>query len=483
VVSFHTDVKKQKPSPPPLRILSLRISSPQSNQPICRDFQNGRCFRTSCRFHHGALSDPTSPAICPPVAGAPFAPPLFPPAHLDALRRAARHHRQHLGVGASPYDAALAAAAAAGVDPTNPGAAAAFIPGAAAAYGTGPGPGGAAGGWIAGDAALQAAAAALVAGSRGDPGSMATLGDPGNVLAVLQAQMHHQAMRVAASMGGGVGGEAPQNGAAASNAAAAAAQRASPHASQQSGPGAVASAGAPPFGGDPDPSVLSSSLLSRDLRDQKEARWGPAHSGGGQSSGVSTYASGHHAQSGGGGVQSGGQHHAPSYLAGGGAFEGRTGGLSSLVSGGGSLGSSGVWSAAGGVGGELSPREPQSRRASLNDAPLSRVSLDASAGFGGGLWGDGFGGSGLGLAAASQSRRISLNGSPAGSRTSLDASHAQAAVVDASVVAPSGSSTTAPQGGERGGGGGGTGGGGVHRSSPLGIPGGGHAAANAYSLF
>jgi hypothetical protein len=247
----------------------------------------------------------------------------------------------------------------------------------------------------------------------------------------------------------------------------------------------VASAGAPPFGGGPDPSVLSSSLLSRDLRDQKEARWGPAQSGGGQSSGVSTYtyASGHHAQSGGGG-QSGG-HHAPSYLAGGGAFEGRTGGLSSLVSGGGSLGSSGVWSAAGGVGGELSPREPQSRRASLNDAPLSRVSLDASAGFGGGLWGDGFGGgSGLGLAAASQSqsRRLSGNGSPAGSRTSLDASHAQGAV-DAFVVAPSGSSTTAPQGGERGGGGGGTGGGGVHRSSPLGIPGGGQAAANAYSLF
>ena len=153
------------------------------------------------------------------------------------------------------------------------------------------------------------------------------------------------------------------------------------------------------------------------------------------------------------------------------------------MSGGGSLGSSGVWSAAGGVGGELSPREPQSRRASLNDAPLSRVSLDASAGFGGGLWGDWFGGSGLGLAAASQSRRISGNGSPAGSRTSLDASHAQGAAVDASVVAPSGSSTIAPQGGERGGGGGGTGGGGVHRSSPLGIPGGGHAAANAYSLF
>ena len=93
MVSFHTDVKKQKPSPPSLRILSLRISSPQSNQPICRDFQNGRCFRTSCRFHHGALSDPTSPAICPPVAGAPFAPPLFPPAHLDALRRALRESK------------------------------------------------------------------------------------------------------------------------------------------------------------------------------------------------------------------------------------------------------------------------------------------------------------------------------------------------------------------------------------------------------
>ena len=311
---------------------------------------------------------------------------------------------------------------------------------------------------------------------------MATLGDPGNVLAVLQAQMHHQAMRVAASMGGGgVGGEAAQNGGGVQRRRRRR-PRASPRASQQSGPGAVASAGAPPFGGGPDPSVLSSSLLSRDLRDQKEARWGPAHSGGGQSSGVSTYASGHHAQSGGGGVQSGGQHHAPSYLAGGGVrgahrrveqprerrreLSGRAG-----------------CERRRGVGGELSPREPQSRRASLNDAPLSRVSLDASAGFGGGLWGDGFGGSGLGLAAASQSRRISGNGSPAGSRTSLDASHAQGAVVDASVVAPSGSSTTAPQGGERGGGGGGTGGGGVHRSSPLGIPGGGHAAANAYSLF
>ena len=26
-------------------------------QPVCRDFQNGRCFRGSCRFYHGATDD------------------------------------------------------------------------------------------------------------------------------------------------------------------------------------------------------------------------------------------------------------------------------------------------------------------------------------------------------------------------------------------------------------------------------------------
>jgi len=29
----------------------------QTTQPICRDYQNGRCFRASCRFYHGTSAD------------------------------------------------------------------------------------------------------------------------------------------------------------------------------------------------------------------------------------------------------------------------------------------------------------------------------------------------------------------------------------------------------------------------------------------
>lgn len=42
----------------------------QTTQPICRDYQNGRCFRASCRFYHGTSADQATMGLGGRVYGA-----------------------------------------------------------------------------------------------------------------------------------------------------------------------------------------------------------------------------------------------------------------------------------------------------------------------------------------------------------------------------------------------------------------------------
>ncbi len=384
-------------------------------QPVCRDFQNGRCFRGSCRFYHGATDDLAAAQM---AAGAVLGyhgghagmHPVHPahPAHpAHALQRVMSLPSGGLppfpgaGIRGRSFDAASALAMDPGI--------AAFLGGAQAIPG-----------WQ-GDSAAAAAlalAATQTSAQGGVPGA-----DLASLLALQSAQLQMQQQH---RQRGSIGGVNPREPAPADpNFAAAAMSQADQWAAIQARQAASADAAARGAAAPPPqpqtPSPATSGLLSQSLG----VGVGHARAGGGAGAGGAPSANGVATETVGGGLY--------------GAGHGPTGKPIGEA-----LSDFGLWGARSvGSAGESngSPAEA-SRRASFSGGG-ARLSLD---GFGGGLWEDK---SGVLAAAAARTGGSPRTSMDAFSRTSMDiASGHQLGATEIAVG----------------------GGGGFHASSPLGVP-------------
>ena len=400
------------------------------SQPVCRDFQNGRCFRGSCRFYHGSTDDLAVAQMAGQVLGY-GGHGGMPPAHpVHALQRVMSLPSGGLppfagaGVRGHSFDAASALA----VDPGI----AAYLGGAQANPG-----------WS-GDSAAAAAlalAATQTSARGGVPGA-----DLASLLALQSAQLQMQQQQQQQQHGPGSTPADPNFAAVAMNQAdqwaAVQAQQAQQAASADA---SVGGAAAPP----PQPqtpSPATSGLLSQTLGvGVGHARVpAPARAGAEKRDPVSNGADVFSREffGGGGGAAAGSAPSANGVAAtenGGGGFYGSRHGLTGNPIRN-ALSDFGLWGARNiGSAGESngSPAEA-SRRASFSGGQ-TRLSLD---GFGGGLWEDK---SGVLAAAAA---RTSMD---AFSRTSMDIASG----------GPQPSSTEVSVGG---------GGGAFLASSPLGVP-------------
>ena len=409
-------------------------------QPVCRDFQNGRCFRGSCRFYHGATDDLAAAQMAAGAvlgyhgghAGMHLAHPAHPAHPAHALQRVMSLPSGGLppfpgaGVRGRSFDAASALAMDPGI--------AAFLGGAQAIPG-----------WQ-GDSAAAAAlalAATQTSAQGGVPGA-----DLASLLALQSAQLQMQQQH---QQRGSIGGVNPREPAPADpNFAAAAMSQADQWAAIQARQAASADAAARGAAAPPPqpqtPSPATSGLLSQTLGvGVGHARVpAPARAGAEKRDPVSNGADVFSREffGGGGGAAAGSAPSANGVAAtenGGGGFYGSRHGLTGNPIRN-ALSDFGLWGARNiGSAGESngSPAEA-SRRASFSGGQ-TRLSLD---GFGGGLWEDK---SGVLAAAAA---RTSMD---AFSRTSMDIASG----------GPQPSSTEVSVGG---------GGGAFLASSPLGVP-------------